>query len=231
MNCDNSIAIIIPAYNEEKKLAATVQTVFEAVQKKFKAWEILIFNDGSTDSTAEIADRLAEEYEFVKVIHHVYPTCLGSIYKEGLRLARMKYYMRVNGKNDLSVDELSKIFSLCGAADLVIPYTTNSYERPLIRRFLSKLFINILNYLFNLRLQYYNHSVLCKRELLKDIDILTDSYAFQAEILIKLIKSGSSYLEIGVKDTFRKGTKTKAFSFKNMWGVFVFLVKAALEKY
>lgn len=222
---DNSISVVIPALNEEKGLVATVLTVSKAVQRKFDDCEIIIVNNGSRDKTAEIANQLAEEYDCVRVVHHKQPSCLGRVYKEGLRLARMNYFIRVNGKNDITQSELENIFRLCGKADLIVPYTVNTSERPLIRQAIAKFFTATLNFITGLHLQYYNHSVLCKRELLNTISISTDSYAFQAEILIKLIKFGYAYIEVGIRDTFRRGVKTKAFYLKNIFGVLAFLAR------
>lgn len=223
METDNSLTIIISALNEEKNVAATVYTVSSTAKKFFDRYEILLFNDGSIDKTGQIADDLAKSDTCIKVIHNQKSQCLGGVYKQGLALARMNYIMLVNGKNDNPVKTLESIFSLKDQAEIIIPYTQNSHERSVFRRSVSKLFIKILNRLSRLNLKYYNHSVLHKTDNVKKISIETNSYAFQAEILIKLIKSGHSYKEVGVTDRFEKGIKTKAFKLNNVWSTFMFL--------
>jgi len=56
------MSIIVPAFNEEKNLEDAVNNIFTALGKSFssESWEIIIVNDGSTDGTAEIAERLAK---------------------------------------------------------------------------------------------------------------------------------------------------------------------------
>ena len=49
-----SVSVLIPAYNEEGALAATVATI-ESQRPYFKNMEIVVINDGSTDKTSEIA--------------------------------------------------------------------------------------------------------------------------------------------------------------------------------
>lgn len=226
-----SISIIIPALNEEENLEATVTTVCNVAQRRFEEYEILIFNDGSTDSTGEIADKLASRNECVRVIHHHRSHCLGAIYKEGRALAKMNYLILVNGKCDIPEDNLDRIFVLQGKADIIIPYTLNIQERSLFRRTCSKTFVLLLNFLFGLRLKYYNHYILHKRDVINSIDIYTDSYAFQAEALIKLIKAGHTYIEVGVMARFQKGIKTKAFRLNNVVGIFMFIVKMIYKVY
>ena len=231
MISENSISVIVPARNEEKSIEITIKTIYEAVKARFNQYEILIFDDGSTDRTAEIVDQLAVAHDYIRVFHHQKPICIGGIYKKGIKLARMNYLMRINGKHDITVENLDKIFSLSGTRDLVIPYMTNIRERSLFRICVSKAFTGLLNFIFGLKLKYYNHYVLCKCSALNAIKIQTNSYAFQAEILIKLIKSGCSYIEVPVEDKFDKHARTWAFKFNNIVGVTMFLLRLIYEVY
>lgn len=231
MMSEDSISVIIPAFNEENNLKAAIAMVSEVVERRFDEHEIIIFNDGSTDRTGNIAEMLASRNKNIKVIHHRRPKCLGGVYKEGVKIAKMNYLILVNGKNDTSTESLDAIFALRGKADIIIPYAVNSEERPVIRKIISKSFVALLNLIFRLNLRYYNHYVLHKRALINTVNLHTDSYAFEAEALIKLIKSGHSYIEIGVIDNFENDIKTKAFKLKNMIGVVLFLFRTIYEIY
>ncbi len=228
---ENTISVIIPALNEAKNIEATVDAVIQSVNNYFDDYEVFIFNDGSIDKTGKIADQIASTNRKVKTIHHKKQKCLGGVYKEGLKLANKNYLILVNGKNDITANNLDKIFTLRGKADLIVPYTLNINDRSLSRKAISKLFVMILNIIFKLKLYYYNHYVLHKKDIVDSISIITDSYAFQAEILIKLIKAGHSYKEVGVVDKFEKDIKTKAFYLNNILGVGVFLLKMIGEIY
>jgi len=228
---ENSISVIIPAFNEESNLEAAIAVVSEAVKRRFDEYEIIIFNDGSTDRTGNIAEMLASRNKNIKVIHHKRPKCLGGVYKEGVKIARMNYLILVNGKNDTFIESLDAIFALQGKADIIIPYAINSKERSAIRRIISKSFVTLLNFIFRLKLHYYNHYVLHKRSVINTINLHTVSYAFQAEALIKLIKSNYSYIEVGVIDNFENDIKTKAFKLKNVIAVALFLMRTIYKIY
>ncbi len=62
-----SVTVIIPAYNEERTLEKTVRSVLKL--KYPGKLKIIIVDDGSTDKTPEIADRLAKESDKIEVIH------------------------------------------------------------------------------------------------------------------------------------------------------------------
>lgn len=214
-----TVTVIVAALNEERGLEATVRTVLGVVPRWFADWEILIVDDGSTDATGEIADRLAATAERVTAVHHPRPSCLGGVFQAGLRRARMAHVILLNGKDDTPAEALDRILSLRGRADLIIPVQANGHERPLARRLLSRGFVSLLNAASGLELRYYNHSVLHRAELLRSIELRTRSYGFQAEAIVKLLRRGASYLEVEVDDRFDAQRATRASSWSNVSGI------------
>ena len=203
-----------------------------AVDAEFDDYEILIFDDGSTDGTGAEADRIAAGLDKVRVIHNPQNKGLGWNYKAGIGMARMHYVTLVGGKHDIEADQLSKIFTARGKADLVVPYHINKGERPVVRQIVSHAYTILLNILFLRWLRCWNESVLHKTELVRTFVIRTDSYAFQAETLIKALKSGCSYVEVPIRNLYPPGlTKTSAFRWKNVCGVGAFILWTLWDVY
>ena len=63
-----SVSIVIPAFNESRRIADSLCKVREFLERTPLSFEILVVNDGSTDGTAEIVRRF--ECEGVRLIHH-----------------------------------------------------------------------------------------------------------------------------------------------------------------
>ena len=59
-------SIILPIYNVEKYLPECVESI---LNQKCKDYEIILVDDGSTDSSPDICDKYAKEHNFVKIIH------------------------------------------------------------------------------------------------------------------------------------------------------------------
>lgn len=227
-----TISIVIAALNEELNIEGAIRTAISAAEQWFEDYEILVFDDASTDRTGEIAEKVARENSRVKVFHNKRPLCLGGVIKEGYKRAKMEYAIWLPGKNTTSREALDIIFSHKGKADLIIPYALNMSERPLFRRLLSRLFQKILNLTFGMNLKYFNDTVLCKTDQIKKFNIRTNSYAWQAEALIKMIKAGHSYIEVGFNDIFVKpGRKTKALKLNNIFGVTKFYFSTIWDLY
>ena len=230
MSTNNSISIVVPALNEERHLEQAVTSILPAVEQHFDDYEILIFNDGSSDRTAEIADDLAKRYENVRAFHHETPQNIGGVLDAGLHAATKYWFIWVDGKGATPTEALDTIFSQKGRADLVVPYTINEHERSLGRRMVHNIYCGILNLTFGLDLKAYNHLVLCRREDALRFTIHTRSYSYLSEQLIKLITSGCSYVQVGVYDRFdNTGRKTKVFKLRNVLGVAAFYLQVIYD--
>ena len=62
-----SVSVLVPAFNEQESIKGTVESVLKSDYKYLK--EIIIINDGSTDSTLKIARQLEKKYSKVKVFN------------------------------------------------------------------------------------------------------------------------------------------------------------------
>ncbi|MBT3295616.1 MAG: glycosyltransferase family 2 protein [Verrucomicrobia bacterium] len=220
-----TVSVIIPALNEERFLRRSVGVVADAAPRHFRDYEIIIVDDGSTDGTGRIADELAAADGRISVIHHDRPHNLGGAFKSGLTRAGMDFVTLYHGKGGNTAEEMSRIWERAGSADIIVPYTLNSHERPVLRRLISHGLTSAIGLVAGLKLKYYMHLPLYRREDLNGIEIRTCSYAFQAEALCKLIRGGCSYCEVGVTDAFEDGGRTRSYRWRNSVAVIACLFR------
>lgn len=227
-----TLTVVVPALDEELGLADAVAVVVDAVEAWFDDYEILVFNDGSTDRTGEIADGLAAGHPKIFAFHHDEPHCIGGVLRAGWQRAKMHYVIWVDGQGATTREALDAIFARCGESDLVVPYASNQHERRLQRRIIATGFRSAVNLLFGLDLMQYTHLALVRADLAKRVHVQTDSYAYQAEALVKMIVSGATYVQLGVEDNFQlQGRRSKAFRPANVLGVASFLFHTFIDVY
>ncbi|MCE5324986.1 MAG: glycosyltransferase family 2 protein [Planctomycetaceae bacterium] len=229
----HSLSIIVPALNEQGNLRLTVQEVLLAVEGLFDEFEILVFDDASTDGTAEIADCLATEHPQIRVFHNSVNKGLGWNYRAGVEAARMHYVILVNGKHDVAADQLRRILELHGQADVILPYHTNDKDRPWIRHVISRTYTMLLNILFGLNLKYFNDSALYPTAAVRQFNVQTDSYAFSAETVIKALRLKLNCIQVPISNIYPQITitRSRAFSMRNVLGVTWFFLRMIGEIY
>jgi glycosyltransferase involved in cell wall biosynthesis len=87
------VTLVVPAYNEERILKdnlVQLSQYMSALENEYR-WEMIIINDGSTDSTGQIAEAFAEERANVHVYHHMFNFRLGQALRFAFRKCRGDY--------------------------------------------------------------------------------------------------------------------------------------------
>ena len=214
-----TITLIVPALNEEQLITETVGQIIDVVEGRFADYEVLLVNDGSTDATGELMDCLAAGQPRIRAFHNSRNMGLGSSYRLGVAEARHEYVMLLCGDGGMPASSLPEIFSRISATDIVIPYVRNLRQIKTPARFvLSKTYTLLLNSLFGLRLRYYNGLAVHRTELVRALEIKSDGFGFQGEILVKLLRVGCSFVQVGV-DGAEKARRSSALRLSSIVSV------------
>ena len=199
INSQSSLSLIIPALNEEKVVQQVITDIYAVVSAHFMNYEVILVDDGSKDATGGIMDAFAKVHPNVSVVHNKRNISLGGSFQKALPMARCDHVMLLCGDGGLPASSLPLIFENIGKADIVIPYINNLKRIKSPGRYLlSRTYVHLLNFLFGLNLRYYNGLPVYPRKMLSAIEIKSNGFGFQGEILVKLIKSRCSFVEVGV---------------------------------
>lgn len=226
MTVQPSICFVVPCFNEQDNVAPTVESIRTAAGPE-RTFEIVLVDDCSTDLTWERMQALAQADARIHVLHNPVNLSLGGAYKRGVAVAEADYVTMIPGDDGFPADSIAEIIRHAGEADIIIPVVTNSAVRTWYRAIASKGFTTLLNWLFWLDVGYYNGAVLHRTALLRTIDIKTNSFAYQAEALVKLIARGATYLHCYVSIQERAAGRSSALSVKNqveVWRTIIHLV-------
>lgn len=113
------ISVVIPAYNEEPCLEATVSELLGVMERLGRPHEIIIVDDGSTDRTPAIVRALAARHERIRGLHLRPRSGQTAGFEAGFRAARgaMIVTMDADGQNDPS--DIPDILAVLEGCDLV----------------------------------------------------------------------------------------------------------------
>jgi len=214
-----TISVVLPAYNEESNLTGTLDEVLKSFGDRFSDYEIIIVNDGSIDRTGAVAESLAVGNPRIKVLHNNPNRGFGYSYQRGVQAATCDYVGFFPADDCVPAHCIAALFDQIGKADIISHYTSNLEVRLPARRIISRIFTWLMNTMFGLHLTYFNGPTIHRREVIQNVKISTSGFAFLSEIMVRLICSGHTYMQIGTPIRERKCGSSKAFRPRNVISV------------
>ncbi|MFC2798176.1 MAG: glycosyltransferase family 2 protein [Streptococcus halitosis] len=101
------ISVIVPVYNVEAYLERCVESI---LQQTYAHFELILINDGSTDSSGQICDHLASQYENIKV-HHIENAGVSNARNMGIQLATGSWVTFIDSDDFVTQDYLATLVS------------------------------------------------------------------------------------------------------------------------
>ncbi len=115
------LSVIIPAYNEEKRLPKTLREINNYLKRQTYTSEIIVVSDGSSDKTVEVTRDLIPEINNLKVLEFKQRLGKGFGVKEGIFEAKGEYRVFTDADNSTSIDQVEKMWPQFEAGyDIVI---------------------------------------------------------------------------------------------------------------
>lgn len=103
------LSIIIPAYNEEKRIGKTIEAIQNYINQENLDAEIIIVSDGSKDKTIKITEEYTKNDKRIKLISYTKNQGKGFAIKTGVNASEGKYILFTDADNSTPIEELKKI--------------------------------------------------------------------------------------------------------------------------
>jgi glycosyltransferase involved in cell wall biosynthesis len=198
-----SISAFFPTYNELDNIPLIVDRMRIVLDRLSKEWEIIIVDDGSTDGTSDLADRLAHDDPRVRVVHHGENRGFGAALRSGIEASSMELIFYTDSDNQFDVEELTGFLPTLNGADLVVGYRVNRQDPPL-RLFVAKVYNLMIRFMFGLKVRDIDCSFkLGKRQVLQSFRLLANTGLGDAELLLKAKRRGARIVELPVRHFHR----------------------------
>jgi dolichol-phosphate mannosyltransferase len=202
--------VVIPTYNEAPNLERIVLAVMRELDRLVPGrYGILVVDDSSPDGTGEIADRLAERFTAVEVLHRAAKSGLGHAYVAGFNRAlsggvRLVVQMDADFSHDPKY--LGDLLAAAERADLVIGsrYVDGGGVRDwgLLRRLISRGGCVYARMLLGVGVHDVTGGFKCiHRRVLEAMDldgISAEGYVFQTEVTYRALLAGFQVREIPI---------------------------------
>jgi dolichol-phosphate mannosyltransferase len=203
--------LILPTYDEAENIEAIVTAAGDVLARAApEGFRILIVDDGSPDGTGQIADRLASEREWVRVLHRTEKSGIGRAYLAGFRHALENgaaYVFEMDSDFSHDPADLAHLLdAVRSGADLALGSRyvpgggTADWGR--LRRFISEGGSTYARLVLGLDIRDVTGGFKCfRREVLEAIhldSVRSQGYAFQVELNYRAVRAGFRVVEVPI---------------------------------
>jgi dolichol-phosphate mannosyltransferase len=201
-------AVCIPTYNERENLERMVTALGDVLDPDRD--RVVVVDDGSPDGTGEIADRLAAERPWVRVLHRERKEGIGRAYLAAFRHLlpeQPEYVLEMDCDFSHDPRDVSRLLAVCeNGADLALGsrYVAGGGTRnwSLLRRVISRGGCLYAQALLGVGVRDLTGGFKCfRRKVLESIDldaVTTNGYAFQIELTYRALRRGFHVEEVPI---------------------------------
>lgn len=219
------VSIIIPAYNEQEGIGRVLDDIMETMGKGGIEHEVIVVDDGSTDGTAEIAQRKG-----AKVIRHVLNKGYGAALKTGIRHAQYDAIVITDADGTYPSEEIPKLVNCIGEYDMVVGARTGEVVHiPLLRKPAKWILAKLANYLANMEIPDLNSGLrVMKKEIVMDfLRMLPSGFSFTTTITLAMITNDYNVKYIPI-NYYRRLGKSKIRPIQDTLGFVSLIVRTIL---
>ncbi|MFA4907989.1 MAG: dolichyl-phosphate beta-glucosyltransferase [archaeon] len=224
------LSLVIPAYNEEKRLAGVLQSYHDYLSKNFSAFELIVVPNNCSDSTPKIALDFAKKHRNTKVINIPHYVGKGGAVIRGFKAANLPFVGFTDADTSVTPKEFGKIFSGiegydCAIGSRALPESVIPVKQPMSRIFFGLGFRLLVNILFGLGIKdtQCGAKVFRAGALKKVISELKLSrWEFDVELLWKLKRNGAGIKEVPIAWVDDKNSK---LNFRDVLDMFFGILK------
>lgn len=225
------LSVVIPAYNEEKRIKPTLKKIVSYLEEKKWEYEIIVVDDGSQDQTSEIVNFLS--FPKIRLIRHPHNLGKGAAVRTGVLKARFPYILFTDADLSTPISEIEKFLPQINKYDILIGSRALKKSiiirpQPFFKVWLGRLGNLLIRLFLSLKIQdtqcgfkLYKSEI---KEIFKKIKIL--KWGFDFEVLFLAKKKGLTIQEIPIIWYNNPETKFKA---KDYFQTLIDLIKVRLN--
>jgi len=212
----SSVTVIVPAHNEERRLALTLDRLTAWARARQSLVEIVVVDSASTDATAAVAGRYAGRYPLLRIVGA--PFGKGNAIKAGVAAASSDLLYMCDADLSTPIEEADALLQpvLRGECDVAIGSREAASARrigePAYRHLMGRIFNTAVRLLAVPGIQDTQSGFKCfrasvARPLFEQLTI--GGFAFDVEVLFLARRKGLRIREIPVTSTFDADTRVR----------------------
>jgi glycosyltransferase involved in cell wall biosynthesis len=193
------ISIVIPVFNEAKSLGKVLGKI-QALE--LPPTEIIVVDDGSTDGSADVAVSAG-----ANVVRHPYNIGNGAAVKSGMRAAKGRLIVLMDGDGQHKPEDIPKLLDEAANYHMIVGARAKG-SKLRFHRYAANLLYNLFaSYVTHFRVQDLTSGfrVLSRREALRFIDLLPNTFSYPTTLTLAFLRSGLTVKYVPIQSLYRAG--------------------------
>lgn len=219
-----SVSLVIPAYNDETTIGRLLDDSDALLRDVCRDYEIVVINDGSTDSTLAEIEEAASRNRRIKVINHKVNKGFGATIRELYLSGSKDLIFSLPGDYQYAPKELLAMAKGLERNDVVIGLRVKRND-PARRKLQSHIYNALLRFLYGHRHTDVNSIKLFRRSILDKITLRSHTPFVDAELCIRAERAGFKVVEIPIDHLPRLSQGASGGKFSVIWETFSDLFK------
>jgi glycosyltransferase involved in cell wall biosynthesis len=210
----SSLSVFFPAYNDGGTIASLVITALQSAPKLTPNYEVIVVNDGSSDSTAQILDELARVYPQLKIVTHEANRGYGGALRSGFAAASKDVIFYTDGDAQYDPAEIELLWpQMAPGVDLVNGYKISRSD-PWHRIVIGRIYHHTVKLMFGLRVRDVDCDFrLLRRSIFERVRLEKNSGVICLEMMKKIQDAGFRIVEVPVHHYHRAHGQSQFFNF------------------
>ncbi|MBW4061412.1 glycosyltransferase family 2 protein [Candidatus Saccharibacteria bacterium] len=200
MSLFTSLSLFFPVYNEVAVLEDTIRRANRSLLGlKVADFELIIIDDGSTDGSGALADKLAAELPVVRVVHHAANGGYGAALQTGFGAATKEWVMYTDSDGQFDVADLANFERYVGSYDVMLGYRLQRQDH--VGRIVNaKAWSALVHLLIGVKVRDLDcaFKVIRRSALVRVLPLEASGAVISAELLLKLKRAGYKFVQVGV---------------------------------
>jgi len=210
---DATLSVVLLAYNEEALIGAAVRDARRFGELYLRQCEVVVVDDGSSDGTAEIVRRLANDGAGdVVSVRHEKNQGMGAAMRDGYLAASKEYIAHLPGDRQVRPQVFAAYLSKIAPGRVVLSHyvTPPSGDK---RKWVSLIFRGLLRGIGGLRINFAGTYVFHRRwlEVIDLRNLVSETFVFSFELLQKIFEAGGEFAEVEINNFPREVGESREF--------------------
>jgi glycosyltransferase involved in cell wall biosynthesis len=226
MKNTKSVSIFFPCYNDEKSIKSLVVHAINVAKKLTSNYEIIVIDDGSTDTSKVVLKQLARSYKKLKLIFHNQNIGYGGALKTGFRVASKDLIFYTDGDGQYDVKELPLLYNLMTDDTNFVNGIKIVRHDPTIRVVFGNMYSLIIRWLFWIPIYDVDCDFrLIRKSLIKKLDLHCNSGAICVELVKNAQLNNAHFRQVTIHHYERPYGESQFFRIDRLLFTFIELFR------